>query len=72
MYFIQREDFTIRVQHIIEDYGGGGTALKDILGNSGDAKAADFVVFIDASQYSRPVPPWQKMVSELQGVLLGL
>ncbi len=25
---IQREDFTIRVQHTIQEYGGGGTALK--------------------------------------------
>ena len=68
--YIQREDFTIRLQHIIEGYGGGGTALKEMVGNSDDAKAAEFVVFIDGSQYSRPAPPWQNMVSDPQGVVL--
>ncbi len=70
--YVQREDFTIRVQHIIEGYGGGGTALKEMVGNSDDARAAEFVVFIDGSQYSRPEPPWQNMVSDPQGVVLGL
>ncbi len=70
--YIQREDFTIRLQHIIEGYGGGGTALKEMVGNSDDAKAAEFVVFIDGSQYSRPAPPWQNMVSDPQGVVLEL
>ncbi|KAL0054448.1 hypothetical protein WJX82_008972 [Trebouxia sp. C0006] len=61
--YIQREDFTIRLQHIIGGYGGGGTALKEMVGNSDDAKAAEFVVFIDGCQYSRPGPPWQNMAT---------
>ena len=68
--YIQREAFTIRLQHIIGGYGGGGTALKEMVGNSDDAKAAEFVVFIDGCQYSRPGPPWQNMVSDPQGVVL--
>ena len=41
-----------------------------MVGNSDDAKAAEFVVFIDGCQYSRPGPPWQNMVSDPQSVVL--
>lgn len=47
----QQERFTVCISNNVREYGGGSTCLKELLANADDAKATNFTICLDQSQY---------------------
>lgn len=65
-HFVQQQSITALIHNSVADYGGGDVCLREALANADDARATEFVICLDKSQYAT-----EDLLSNQMSVLQG-